>query len=997
MSETPDQRLARLLAEAEQARRDVEAMTTTAADSTALAPIAGTSAAAVPAEVSKRQMAEVRAAAIKKKAEIEAIQEQMRAELEARMREMNAVLAPLQQQVKQMEEGIWTINLYLGRDEEIVRLTEGAPAPAETPLTLRQQVLSMDEETAAHADEGGIDARNLDVFDEWISRPENLARVLPEPKGVVVLVPRRRGRDYADPWANVRLNEENRWSYFLIRNGENLFRMRTDFVVGKRLIPGTKEFTDLFTTTRYNHETRQQERVELVPGTREWNQAAEAQGAKQRHYMRMALILQGLVDRTTVFHPLPEHGINLLDDRTYTHGLANLVLDAENVLTDGRPDFYTWLAEKTSQMRVGMRVMGAFNTKTFKDTGDEGSDGDHYYPNDRITPRPRDRWSVDRPADATLYRLEGKKTERGVTGYIFKFERSKKWIDHEYRTPKTKATCLVAPGDRFILPFDLVTVEECRYYLEARSQRHAYEEMFPLLKACIAAKEAEAAAEAPFRDLLARTLVDADPDLAEACASDPDLRAAHTVLDPLVDWWKLANKYHRALTGEPEHEAQAIRDIITEHRARKNGTATQSGDESAEQAAVARLLAHDPTIAVVGRTRDGGYLAFAPMPRTYPAGKVGYPATNITQPPLLSEEEAKQPFPRSSLPRESNQIPAAVADNVWAREYTTTKTGRTIKSRDWVQPGTRLDRTRILHTTDAWSNWDIHADPNEHLTDPEIDAALAQIIPEVEEQARAGWPARYRGGDRGEPVEPLLLGACLRTDPGDYDEQPRFEVHLIAADEPAGLGEKPSALAGNTVKAVYGKVLVPFTKTRGGVTLKRDSYTGKFSFSLHDGGGYGTATPGRPWHYYWSGRAKDAIALVEFPENQQVAQERHTRIAAHNRAVATLREKATAPLWHAKRAGDAAKEAAAYARFLDDYADPDLWEGHRKTLRESLEIELHPMGRGVPGALRTALYRFADEGWSLEGHTIATAIEKAGLSLDGIDEALLDLPLWEKQ
>ncbi len=984
---TPGDRIAALRAEIEHVQRDVADLT---GPDAASKEVVSLGSGGVPAEVTRAQLAQVRGRALKQAQRLESLRKQLVAEYEAQARavrkELDALIVPLREQMARMEEGLWTVNLYLGRDEEIVQLLDGEPAPVESPISLRQQVLSMDEETAAFAETGGIDARNIDVFDEWVKNPAHLAQVFPEPKGVVVLVPRHRGRDYEDPWVNRAMREENAWSYFLIRNGERLYRMRTDFVVGKHLIPTTTEFTGLFSGRRFNPETRTDEVYELTPGTREWDAAAKSQDARQRHFMRMALVLQGLVDRTTVWHPLPPHGVNLLSNDTYAHGTAVLVRDAEHVLTDGRDDFFTWLSKLTDQMRPGMRILGAFNTDEFRHAGGwrapSSDDGWRGRTSDRVSPN-----GSEFPATGVIHRLEGRKTLHDVQGFTFKFERVRKsYIDDEYRAPKTRGTCTVLPGDKFVLPYDLVTVEEMRYYLGSRRQRGAYEYMFPLLHAAIAAKEAEAAEEAPFRGLLAGELAKTDPSLT--------FDEATVVADELVHWWKFTNRYHRALNGDPTHEAQAVRDIVAEHRARRSAASVQSGDEPAEQAMVERLLAEDPSIMVVARKRDGRYLAFAPQPRVYPAGKVGHPATNVAQPRPLTPQEveafkAKQHWMfRDRDPEAGRLVFAAVADNVWAVEYVVSKTGRSTKRREWVQPGNRLDRTRVLYSSQMWDEFDMHASANAHLTDVEIDDVISQVVPEVEAYAMAGWPT-WRS--RAEPVVPLILGVCLRVD-GDT---PRFEVHLISDELP---GPVTAELSPEPWRAemTAGVVMVPFTKTvRTGVVLHRDDGDGAAPWGLRfRKPRYSTATLDRPWHYYWDGRAQDAIALVTFPGNQAVAVAQAEAIKAHNARVDDLYERARRPVAVVKKAWEARAEKEAYVRFLEEYADPELWESHKETLR-GLEANIHPAGRGIPKVLDEALRRFVLDGRSFEGHTVRSVVESCGLFVDGVAEDLLDLPVWE--
>ncbi|GAA3146733.1 hypothetical protein GCM10020255_025010 [Rhodococcus baikonurensis] len=62
--------------------------------------------------------------------------ERRRCELEddfARQRaELDAQIAPMKQQLARMQEMMWTVDLYLGRDEHVELIRDGAP-PQPTP------------------------------------------------------------------------------------------------------------------------------------------------------------------------------------------------------------------------------------------------------------------------------------------------------------------------------------------------------------------------------------------------------------------------------------------------------------------------------------------------------------------------------------------------------------------------------------------------------------------------------------------------------------------------------------------------------------------------------------------------------------------------------------------------------------------------------------------------------------------------------------------------
>lgn len=632
----------------------------------------------VSADAVKDLVARQRAELARTTRELQQRRDALRERLQAEMAAVHSALDPLHRQMKLLEEAVWTVNLYLGRDEQLVTLLDGEPADAATPITVRQMVLSMDEETTIAATEGGIDFGDIDEFDEWITDPAHLEQVLPEPRGVVVLVPRRRGRDYGDPIATAVLNGENKRSYWLIRNGRRLFRMSTDFIVGDRLVPTAEEFRAYFTETRYNHDLRRTERVPLEPGSTAWLRAEEAADARQRHYMRAALILQGLIDRTTVFAPLPAPKVSLLRPDSYDAGHVRLITDAENTLGTGRTPFYDWLTQRNRRLRPGMRVVGAFDSAEFRDLriGDRSYGGEH----ERLRPG-----RAAPPDSSQIHVVEDHDDSTG--GLIIRYTRADRvYARDEYgysheRPARNRASCVLYPGDRFMLPIDLVTLDEIDDYLQARTERHAYLHMLPLLTRVRAAKISEAEAEAPFRRMLAGRLAE---------AHDIDVSDALHAVDELTLWWKHTNVHYRPLIDDGRTagiERRAVAEITAEFAARRRAADTAAQHAETDEAVVTLLRTHDPDVMVVARTREGGYLALAPQPRRYPA-------------PLA-------------------------ARGIYATEHAMGKRMSTITTRSWTVPArARADRWTILWHDDTWARWNLAARRTVHLTDPEIDDLL---------------------------------------------------------------------------------------------------------------------------------------------------------------------------------------------------------------------------------------------------------------------------------
>jgi hypothetical protein len=856
--------------------------------------------------------------------------ERRRDELTDRLRReiaaLNADLEPLRRRVDQLQELVWTVNLYLGRDEQIVTLLDGDPAPAETPIVVRQMVLSMDEESMIAATHGGIDFRNLDAFDAWVSDPQHLQQVLPETRGVVVLVPRRRGRDYGDAMFSSVLNKENTRSYWLIRNGERLFRMSTEFSVGDLLTPARHEFAEYFTESRYNWETRQTETVPLEPGSSAWLRAEEKSDARRRHYMRAALILQGLVDRTTVFAPLPAAQVSLLQSHSYDAGHVVLISDAESTIGSGRAPFYTWLAELNSQLRVGMRVVCAFNSERFKDM--RSHESYNFFEHERLYPR-----KAETPDSGTAYVIEERRADGGL---LIRYARTENvftrddWGRHEYRAPRTRASCLLYPTDKFVLPIDLADVDDMRAYLESRTERHAYLDMLPLLRNAIAVREAEAAAEEPFRALLAGQI---------ALTHDVPVDEAVASVEALVRWWKLTTVHFRPLVAgeDPDTERRAIEAIVTEFAARRAAAAKAELDADHNARIVRQLRDQITDPLLIARTRDGGFVALAVQPRNHP-------------------EPIAQP-------------------RVYVREYTTGTRAQSLKCRDWVIPTrARVDRWTVLWTAPGWSDWDLAARRAVHLTDPEIDEL-------VDELRAAGAvylkeTVTYPGGKRKVSTEPAGAPAVI-TCTGQTSGRADLRLYL---DDRAELAVPERLLTGQIPPAEVRRLRMTWRRGAGSKVERtvidelREIEWGTTSAFGHE------PELRAPWH--------DETIL--WADDQQIARTRGQAAAMLDakRAASALSGIAGRARRVVARAWEARAEAEAYQRFLDDYRDPDLWEGHRKTLR----INYPHVGSFGRDGLTRLLDRLVEDGHDLTGHTVATAAALLGEDID-LPEDIHDLPL----
>lgn len=629
------------------------------------------------AELLRRQIA-----ADAQMATMKADMERRRAELEADFRrqeqELMAQVTPMLAELDRMKQVIHTVDLYLGRNEEMELLRDGEPAEADEQIVVRQRVLAADEESLVLVDEGGVDARKMDAFLEWVAASvENTALLLPEPKCVVAVVPSRQDRDYKDPWLNNTMHQANAQTHWLFRNGEKLWVMTTDFTAGQVITPRHDEFTSFFESRDFRGT-----KTTLVPGSDAWLKAEEAAGARKRHYMKIGMILQGVLDRTEVFAPLPAGGVNILTAAQAELQQVRFINELDLVLTDGREPFAQWQRRLNAQLQPGMRIVGAFGhyNGDFHDLyieGDRWTRGRH----PRIHPG-----NADYPTTGAIYPIEGRnpngemviryvrtdKVEKrnvpvpGKPGYVYRYP-------HEVEATN-RASCSIHADDSWVIPFDLASLDDLTYYLGHRDARKDYLTMVPIIRAAIAAKHAEREAEAPFRALLAGTL---------AAEHDMALDEVESLLPDVVDRWKLGNRHHRALTGDPAHEAKALRGVRAEFAATLNARHGEGNDTVLK---VARGTFGDRLLAVLAK-RDGTYLAIA------------------------------------HSVAENNPYKAG-----WLDTMPITKTGIAKAVTEWTTVQARtLSRANVVWADEAWATWR-QADPTRDLTGPELVEGIQRAL-----------------------------------------------------------------------------------------------------------------------------------------------------------------------------------------------------------------------------------------------------------------------------
>lgn len=344
--------------------------------------------------------------------EVEKAHERMATWMKAQVLPMQALAGNMTDAVEVIEDRVFNISLYAGLVESVVQVADGEPASAAERLRVFQRLLYMDEECLVNYRHGGMEFSDIEDFDRWLKRKDNLARIFPFPRCMVAFRVRRniKERDPAgslsEAFIKVRLEESDKYTYLYIRNGRRLYRLATEIDFDQFLFPGRNE-TNLtepmmvkmscsrveslvprreFEALRRRHEEgrRQYEawkknnpkkdayenpyrefswhnpysRHDWEPFDKTsvyYDEMCEAIEKRVKYYNRVAVIIQGLFDRSPVLHP---HGSVKLWTPDGFAQAVELVYDGDALHQGPPPDFEAFRARCNATLGPGSITVG---------------------------------------------------------------------------------------------------------------------------------------------------------------------------------------------------------------------------------------------------------------------------------------------------------------------------------------------------------------------------------------------------------------------------------------------------------------------------------------------------------------------------------------------------------------------------------------------------------------------------------------------------------------
>ena len=270
--------------------------------------------------------------------------EKLKLELEKKIDALDEEVEQFNVIIERKLKQIAAIETYIGTNEEIYQLLRGKAASDEEPVYVFQQKCFMDEEVGLSEIDGkkysqGIDYQDIEMFDKWFVK--HYKRYMHYEKSVMAWQIKRKDKDYGDKWESMIANDYNQYTYFAIRNGDNVYRIWSGVRTPDVMFPRKKEF-DLMIDKAVKSEYDEKKLRAYI----------------EKH-MYIFIALQGIVDRTDILGKNMSGVMNFIHPQLFDEKRIRLVRDAEpeNWLLDGKLTWKEYLEENQNSIVEGSRVM----------------------------------------------------------------------------------------------------------------------------------------------------------------------------------------------------------------------------------------------------------------------------------------------------------------------------------------------------------------------------------------------------------------------------------------------------------------------------------------------------------------------------------------------------------------------------------------------------------------------------------------------------------------
>ena len=263
--------------------------------------------------------------------------------------------------VKKIQDGVRSLELYIGKDVEVVTICEGESAPKSIPLQIVQAKLMVDEELAVWTDlDEWFDFSDMNRFHEVLkSHPSLVDQIFPSERCIVCMATTRRYVDYRDQWENQARNMQNKVVFLLVRDGQNVYQVFSSVE------------SHLGTSQLFPSESEQQSHFRGMDGSTikfedvSYTDRLKAHDLMALHYRRFLILICGLDHRLKLFGEFYDkrtpHSFLTLDFQrqfmTFLHDSDGSGLLAAPEL---RPSLAEFVCRANSALQSGSRVLCAW-------------------------------------------------------------------------------------------------------------------------------------------------------------------------------------------------------------------------------------------------------------------------------------------------------------------------------------------------------------------------------------------------------------------------------------------------------------------------------------------------------------------------------------------------------------------------------------------------------------------------------------------------------------
>lgn len=337
--------------------------------------------------------------------QIEASNKSMGAWMRAKLIPFKAQAQRLTTVIDAVKDRIFSVELYAGLVETIKQIKEGEPASIAEPIHLLQRRCYMDEECLAQYEVGGMEFKDIGAFDRWMAKPKNMTRILPFLRCVVAFRVRRHEKErevfsFRELISVLNARDADKSTFLYFRNGDQLFRLETGIEFEEKLFPDldrqkldrgqlwAKFFGDrvdkLITDNehqamvekeneydreankikddherflKFGHGWKESSNYEpFVQDSVRYDDIARFIESEIKKHNRLVLVLQGLLDRSPVFHPHPPWSLWSADG--FRTGIRLIYDDSRTLVAGDKPDFEAYRKRLNASLAVGSITVG---------------------------------------------------------------------------------------------------------------------------------------------------------------------------------------------------------------------------------------------------------------------------------------------------------------------------------------------------------------------------------------------------------------------------------------------------------------------------------------------------------------------------------------------------------------------------------------------------------------------------------------------------------------